>query len=58
MLVLKRRTSPVYSPKDVTFDFPIYFSLEDKLGVVELVVKDIDMLAKEYLGEVAWPLDG
>jgi phosphatidylserine decarboxylase len=29
----------------------------DKLGVVELVVWDKDMLTKEYLGEVAFPLD-
>ena len=42
---------------DATFDFPIYLSLADKLGVVELVVWDKDMLTKEYLGEVALPLD-
>ncbi|KIM73726.1 hypothetical protein PILCRDRAFT_80830, partial [Piloderma croceum F 1598] len=55
--VLKRNTNPVYPPKDATFDFPIYLSLADKLGVVELVVWDKDMLKKEYLGEVALPLD-
>jgi len=55
--VLKRSTNPVYPAKDATFDFPIYLSLADKLGVVELVVWDKDMLKKEYLGEVALPLD-
>jgi phosphatidylserine decarboxylase len=55
--VLKRSTNPVYAAKDATFDFPIYLSLADKLGVVELVVWDKDMLTKEYLGEVALPLD-
>ena len=55
--VLKRNTNPVYPAKDATFDFPIYLSLADKLGVVELVVWDKDMLKKEYLGEVALPLD-
>jgi phosphatidylserine decarboxylase len=36
--VLKRCTNPIYALKDATFDFPIYLSLADKLGVVELVV--------------------
>ena len=36
--------------------FSYYLSLADKLGVVELVVWDKDMLSKEYLGEVALPL--
>ena len=51
--VLKRSTNPIYAPKDATFDFPIYLSLAEKLGVVELVVWDKDMLMKEDLGEVA-----
>lgn len=55
--VAKRTTNPTYPPKDATFDFPIYLSLADKLGVVELVVWDKDMLTKDYLGEVALPLD-
>jgi phosphatidylserine decarboxylase len=55
--VLKRCTNPIYTPKDATFDFPIYLSLAYKLGVVELVVCDKDMLTKEYLSEVALPLD-
>jgi hypothetical protein len=55
--VAKRTLNPAYAAKDATFDFPIYLSLADKLGVVELVVWDKDMLSKEYLGEVALPLD-
>jgi hypothetical protein len=49
--------NPVYNPKDATFDFPIYLSLADQLGVLELVIWDKDMLRKEYLGEVALPLE-
>ncbi|ETW83451.1 hypothetical protein HETIRDRAFT_474586 [Heterobasidion irregulare TC 32-1] len=55
--VLKRTTNPIYPAKDATFNFPIYLSLADKLGVVELVVWDKDMLKKEYLGEVGLPLE-
>ncbi|RPD72323.1 hypothetical protein L226DRAFT_524683 [Lentinus tigrinus ALCF2SS1-7] len=38
-------------------DFPIYLSLADKLGVVELVVWDKDMLKKDYLGEAWIPIE-
>jgi phosphatidylserine decarboxylase len=55
--VLKRSTNPTYTPASATFDFPIYLSLADKLGVVELVVWDKDMLKKEYPREVGFPLD-
>ena len=55
--VLKRSTNPIYAPKDPIFDLLIFLSLADKLGVVELVVWDKDMLTKQYLGEVALPLD-
>ncbi|KAI0311126.1 phosphatidylserine decarboxylase-domain-containing protein [Amylostereum chailletii] len=55
--VVKRSTSPVYQAKDATFDFPIFLSLADKLGAVELVVWDKDMLKKDYLGEHALPLE-
>ena len=54
---MKRTLNPVYSPKDATFDFPIYLSLADKIGVIEIVVWDKDLLKKEYLGEVSVPLD-
>ncbi|KAF8155166.1 hypothetical protein K438DRAFT_1943056 [Mycena galopus ATCC 62051] len=49
--VAKKTLNPVYAPKDATWDFPIYASVADKLGVVELVVWDKDMLRKDYLGE-------
>ncbi|EGO24192.1 hypothetical protein SERLADRAFT_361384 [Serpula lacrymans var. lacrymans S7.9] len=55
--VSKRNTNPEYAPKDATFDFPIYISLADRLGTIELVAWDKDMLKKEYLGEVALPLE-
>ena len=56
--VSKKSTNPTYDPKDATFDFPIYASLADKLGVLELVVWDKDsVLRKYYLGEVALPLE-
>ena len=61
--VVKRSLSPTYAPKDATFDFPIYASLAEKLGAVELVVWDKDFVSKDYLGEVAvlledWFADG
>lgn len=57
--VLKRTPNPVYASKDSTFDFPIYLSLADRLGSVELVVWDRDTLKlkKEYVGEVALTLE-
>lgn len=55
--VCRRTLSPVYTAKDATFDFPIYLSLSEKLGVLEFVVWGKDMLRKEYLGEHALPLD-
>lgn len=55
--VAKKTTSPSYPSKDATFDFPLYLSLAEKLGVIELVVWDKDMLKKDYLGEVSVPLE-
>ncbi|KAF8055577.1 phosphatidylserine decarboxylase-domain-containing protein [Lyophyllum atratum] len=55
--VAKRNVNPTYVPKDSTWDFALYLSLADKLGAVELVVWDKDMVGKDYLGEVAIPLD-
>ncbi|KAJ8088230.1 phosphatidylserine decarboxylase [Marasmius tenuissimus] len=53
---IKRTLQPVY--KDAIFDFPIYLSLANNIGVLELVVWDKDvLLRKEYLGEVAFPLE-
>jgi phosphatidylserine decarboxylase len=57
MPVCKRTINPTYSTKDVTFHFPIYVSFPDKLGAVELVMWDKDMLSKDYLREVAIPLE-
>lgn len=56
--VAKRTTSPLYLPKDATFDFPLYLSLAERLGTVEMVVWDRkDVLRKEYLGEAALVLE-
>ncbi|KAJ6608038.1 phosphatidylserine decarboxylase-domain-containing protein [Mycena sp. CBHHK59/15] len=49
--VAKKTVNPVYAPKDATWDLPIFLSVADKLGVVELVVWDKDVLRKDYLGE-------
>lgn len=48
--VSKHTVNPVYSLKDATFNFPLYLSLADKLGYLELVVWDKDMLKKEREG--------
>ncbi|TFK32508.1 phosphatidylserine decarboxylase-domain-containing protein [Crucibulum laeve] len=56
--VSKKTTSPDFPPRESTFDFPLYLSLADKLGVLELVVWDKDMFTKkDYLGEVALSLE-
>ena len=55
--VIKRSLNPVYAAKDATFDFPIYLSTADKLGVIEAVIWDKDVVGKEYLGEVSIPLE-
>ncbi|KAF7793754.1 hypothetical protein EIP86_004873 [Pleurotus ostreatoroseus] len=55
--VLKRTLNPEYPPKEATFDFPIYLSLAEKLGVLELIIWDKDVLKKDYLGEVSIPLE-
>jgi hypothetical protein len=38
--VAKRTRNPTYAAKDATFELPIYLSLADRLGVLELVVWD------------------
>ena len=55
--VAKKTLNPTFPEKDATFDFPLYLSLADRLGVVELVVWDKDMIKKDYLGEVSVPLE-
>ncbi|KAJ7082389.1 phosphatidylserine decarboxylase-domain-containing protein [Mycena belliarum] len=49
---VKKTLNPVFAAKDATWDLPIYLSVADKLGVLELVVWDKDVLSrKDYLGE-------
>ncbi|KAG5642253.1 hypothetical protein DXG03_003354 [Asterophora parasitica] len=55
--VARRTLNPTYNARDATWDFPLYLSLADRLGAVEVVVWDKDMVGKDYLGEVAVPLD-
>lgn len=55
--VAKKTLNPTYNAKDATFDFPLYLSTVDKLGALELIVWDKDVLSKDYLGEVALPLE-
>jgi phosphatidylserine decarboxylase len=50
---IKNSNSPKYYPPEATFDFPLYLSLADRIGALEVVVWDKDMIGKEYLGEVA-----
>lgn len=55
--VIKRTLNPTYAAKDATFEFPIYLSTAEKLGVIEAVIWDKDVISKEYLGEVSIPLE-
>ena len=55
--VVRKTASPTFPEKESTFDFPIYLSLADKLGIVELVVWDKDVLRKDYLGEASLSLE-
>ena len=55
--VSRRTVHPVYAPEDATFDFLIYLSLADRLGIIELVVWDKQTLTKENVGEVSIPLE-
>ena len=54
---MKRTLNPTWEAKDATFDFPVYFSLVGALGVLELVLWDKDTFRKDYLGEVALPME-
>ncbi|KAF9076011.1 phosphatidylserine decarboxylase-domain-containing protein [Rhodocollybia butyracea] len=64
--VSKRTLNPSFPPAQSTFDFPIFLSLADRLGVLEVVLWDKDyfgvgekigMGRKEYLGEVGISLE-
>jgi len=54
---IKKTLNPVWDPKDSTFQFPIYLSLVESLGVLELVLWDKDTFRKDYLGEVSLPIE-
>ena len=53
---IKATLDPVYPPKDATFEFPVFLSLAETMGALELVVWDKDMFGSDYLGEVALPI--
>ena len=53
---IKATLDPVYPPKDATFEFPVFLSLAETMGALELVVWDKDMFGRDYLGEVALPI--
>lgn len=55
--VVKKTLNPIFFPAESTFDIPIYLSVADKLGALEMVIWDKDMLKKDYLGEVALSLE-
>jgi phosphatidylserine decarboxylase len=48
----------VFPSANSTFEFPIFSSLAEAMGALELVVWDKNLLMKkEYLGEVAIPIE-
>lgn len=53
---IKATLDPVYPPKDATFEFPVFLSLAETMGALELIVWDKDMFGSDYLGEVALPI--
>jgi Ca2+-dependent lipid-binding protein len=57
--VCKRNLNPIYPPEYATFEFPIYTSLVERLGTLNLkfVVWDKDMFGKDFLGKNALPVN-
>ena len=53
---IKATLDPVYPPKDATFEFPVYLSLAETMGALELIVWDKDIIGSDYLGEIALPV--
>ena len=53
---IKATLNPVYPPKDATFEFPVFGSLAETMGALELIVWDKNMFGRDYLGEVALPI--
>ncbi|KAG8835213.1 hypothetical protein FRC17_004775, partial [Serendipita sp. 399] len=49
---------PVFPPANSTFEFPIFSSLAECLGALELIVWDKNkVMKKEYIGEIAIPVE-
>ncbi|WVO16689.1 phosphatidylserine decarboxylase [Cryptococcus depauperatus] len=57
--VIKKTLDPVFPAETSTFDFPIYLSLAGVVGGrgLEGVLWDKDLMRKEYMGELAIPID-
>ncbi|KAI9441154.1 C2 domain-containing protein [Lactarius psammicola] len=55
--VSKRNLNPVYEANHATFDFLVYTSLVLKLGTLEFVVWDKNVIRNNYLGEYSLPID-
>ena len=53
---IKATLNPIYPPKDATFEFPVYLSQAETMGALELIVWDKDIIGRDYLGEVALPI--
>ena len=54
---IKATLNPEYPPKDATFEFPIFLSLAETMGALELIVWNKNkMIGRNYLGEVALPI--
>ncbi|OWZ75979.1 phosphatidylserine decarboxylase [Cryptococcus neoformans Bt85] len=57
--VIKKTLDPVFPADTCTFDFPLYLSLAGVVGGrgLEGVLWDKDLMRKEYMGEIAIPVD-
>ncbi|WVQ98224.1 phosphatidylserine decarboxylase [Kwoniella sp. CBS 9459] len=57
--VVKKTLDPAFPAESSTFDFPIYLSLTGVIGGrgLEGVVWDKDLMRKEYMGELAIPVE-
>lgn len=48
----------MFPPANATFEFPIFSSMAEIMGAIELVIWDKNkLMKKEYLGEVAIPIE-
>ncbi|KAK8847556.1 phosphatidylserine decarboxylase [Kwoniella newhampshirensis] len=57
--VVKKTLNPTFPPESSTFDFPLYNSLAGVVGGrgLEGVLWDKDLMRKEYMGELAIPIE-